>query len=87
MVVVDGDIHSTVAVTVAYNEFVLKALHIYLIDRLNKRQSTHVAQRYTQTRLCHWLDVENVDYSSQILLLLETQRDLVLIKIRFKWGR
>ena len=32
MVVVDRNIHSAVAVAVACDEFVLKALHIYFID-------------------------------------------------------
>ena len=42
-VVVDGYIHNVVAVLVACDEFVIKALHIYLIDRSNKRQSMHAA--------------------------------------------
>ena len=83
VVVVDGDIHSAVAVAVACDKFVLKGLYIYLIDRSNKRQSMHAAERYTQMRLCHWLDVENVDYSGRILLLFETERDLALIRICF----
>ena len=36
-VVVYGYIHNAVIVSVACDEFVLKALHIYLIDRSNKR--------------------------------------------------
>ena len=83
MVVVDGDIQRTVAVAISGDEFVLKSLHIYLIDRSNKRQSSHATERYTHSRLCHWLDAKYVDYSSRILLLLETERDFALIGIRF----
>ena len=56
LVVVDGDIQHSIAVTIACNKLFLQPLHINLVDGPHKRQSTKLTEGNLKTRLGFWLD-------------------------------
>ena len=56
LVVVDGDIQHSIAVTIACDELILQPLHINLVDGPHKRQGTKPTEGNLETRLGLRLD-------------------------------
>ena len=70
MDVVQGDLEDTIVVSVSIDEFILKALHIKLIDGAHKRQCSKSKKQNLEAQLLLRLHAKLINDVDQILLLL-----------------